>query len=861
MQNHLFIGLGGFGGKTLAEIRKYEHLHQGRSEDSSEKKPEVDYLYVDSSKDIHQDSARWRILGQSVRLTPSDRMMIKGASIAPAIDQVDQLPHFAKWAGDGASLRERLRGQDGDGGANQRRRFGRFLFFNHVTDFIRKLDSKVKGLGRQNQCTFHIFATLAGGTGSGSLIDAITAIRHKWKDTNDFPIFVYAYVTNEEVGNSDKGGFFFANQYAALRDLNAIMLNSYRPQLLSENKECAIPDATKYVNLVYLITGVNNRGIKFTPDEQVKATGQWAYRRVLATASGNIPAEEQKAFTGEDILSGDDAAERDKVTGKLLRANRFGSIGIKRWRYPEEEIQEAFMLDYLLATFNQVIYNRWDKKNGYLAEPSDSPMGPDEFLNSAGLGSYDNWTQSEDENYRSYREEWEAESRMVAFTGDLKESINKLGQHLKEYAHGKFRDAGIDPYFRARVGGGDQDAEEFVRRLREWIDGQWKSGELGLKHVLDTLESLKAEIEVKGNKFKTESKAESIAPSTIIDRWNQRGAKVGWLAKIFGAEKKMFKRFCQDLTNSYIGLTQKQASGYAESLASGVGEGVARLGTSLKQTRGEFESLAKTIEDRRDPLLNHHAMKKDNDLIEFDPDHYAQFWGAMRSDKATLRDLTRACREAMLDDPAFASLAKLHGRDPSDVDAALERSASDFVKMGHDSALENNVDLAGRKLLGNTILDQFTDPNSEALRSKVESFCEEAVTLAVRADERTPKQLDNNFGTKKIPEENLLIFYPEGRGKKDAYENMRGLFADYFTGDEDPILVNDGNASDLLCFSMDVAMPARMLQVVQELKGLYLEKIQSAEGRYFCHLDFEGESDEYHPDLLAPTGPLAGAGD
>ena len=229
MKNHLFIGLGGFGGKTLAEIRKYEYLQKGRNGGTSEKAPEVDFLYVDTSDDVWTDSARWRILGQNVRLTPSDRMAIKPDKILPAVEQVDQLPHFAKWAGDSASLKERLKGQDGDGGANQRRRFGRFLFSNHAAEFLSTVDSKVEGLGKENRCTFHIFATLAGGTGSGSLIDAITVIRNKWKDTKDFPIFVYAYITDEDRYGADIGGLFFANQYAALRDLNAIMLNSYSP--------------------------------------------------------------------------------------------------------------------------------------------------------------------------------------------------------------------------------------------------------------------------------------------------------------------------------------------------------------------------------------------------------------------------------------------------------------------------------------------------------------------------------------------------------------------------------------------------------------------------------------------------------
>ena len=90
---------------------------------------------------------------------------------------------------------------------------------------------------------------------------------------------------------------------------------------------------------------------------------------------------------------------------------------------------------------------------------------------------------------------------------------------------------------------------------------------------------------------------------------------------------------------------------------------------------------------------------------------------------------------------------------------------------------------------------------------------------------------------------------------------MKDLFADYSSEVEKPVFVDDGDPSDLLCFSMDVAMPARMLQVAQELKGHYQKKVREDDGKYFCHLDFEAQTGECHPDLLAPTGPLAGAGD
>lgn len=858
MQNHLFIGLGGFGGKTLAEIRKYAHLEKDRLKDDPHKAPNVDYLYVDSSEDVYNDSALWRVLGENVRLTPADRILIRDGNIADAVNQIDQLPHFAKWTGDSESLDGRLEGQGGSDGANQRRRFGRFLFSSNATPFLTKVREKITDLGEHNECSIHIFATFAGGTGSGSLIDAITIIRNHFTDEINFPIFVYGYVTSRDEENSDIGGFFFANQYAVLRDLNAIMLGKYRPQLLSANQEKQIPDK-KYIENVSLITPTNKSNVKFPPSAQVKATGQWVYQRVLATAADEIPTDCRKAFTGEDVYSGSDAYEKNRQ-GERVRSNRFGSLGIKRWRIPEEEIQEALMLDYLDQVFNQVIYNRWDQKRGYITDHSDSPVGPDDILDAIAMNSPEAWSLSNEEGYRTFQQDWEAESRAVAFTENLNDSINRLARHLQEHAHGKLRDAGVQPYFEARKAGAEQDAAKALRELNIWIDEQWKAGKIGINQLVETIQQLGATLEARGKQFTDDSQVESTLPSQVIDRWSNRAAKIGWLAKLFGAETKMFKRFSRDIASSYIALTRKEAFSYAAKLAEHIQSGVEQLGGSLRQTRLELERALEGIKDSREPLLDHHAMESDNDEIVFDPDHYNQFWATMRGDRINLDNLARECRSQLLEDQRFSRLETLHGRLVEDVRSSLESKVGPFIQIGHANAADTNPQLAGIKLLGGKILDLFANSENESLRIKVESFVGSAVTLAKRKkSEKQPKALDPNFGSEQLPKENLLIFYPKSGVNKEATKNLETLFKKSL-GNGKVHFIDAGDPADLRCFSMDVAMPVRMLEVVHELKPHYLQKIKSSEGTYFCHLDFDAQSDESHPDLLAPTGPLAEEG-
>ncbi|MDB4571555.1 tubulin-like doman-containing protein [Akkermansiaceae bacterium] len=858
MKNHLFIGLGGFGGKTLAEIRKYAHLEKDRLKEDPHNAPNVDYLYVDSSEDVYNDSALWRVLGENVSLTPSDRILIRDGNITDAVNQIDQLPHFAKWTGDSESLRGRLEGQGGSDGANQRRRFGRFLFSSNATPFLTKVREKITDLGEHNECSIHIFATLAGGTGSGSLIDAITIIRNHFTDELNFPIFVYGYVTSRDEEDSDIGGFFFANQYAVLRDLNALMLGKYRPQLLSENQERPIPDR-KYIEYVSLITPTNRSNVKFPPSAQVKATGQWVYQRVLATAAGQIPTDCRKAFTGEDVFSGSDAYEKNRQ-GERVRSNRFGTLGIKRWRIPEEEIQEALMLDYLGQVFNQAIHNRWDHKRGYITDHSDSPVGPDNILDAIAMNSPEAWSLSNEEGYRTFQQDWDAESRAVAFADNLNDSMDRLARHLQEHAHGKFRDAGVQPYFQACQAGVEQDAKKALRELNFWIDDQWKSGKIGINQLSETIQQLSATLEARGKQFTNDSELETMLPSQVIDRWSNRAAKIGWLAKLFGAETKMFKRFSRDVANSYIALTRKEAFSYAAKLADNMRSNVEQLEGSLRQTRLMLEKVLEGIKDNRGLLLDHHAMERDNDEIVFEPDHYDQFWATMRVERTNLDNLARECRARLLEDQTFSRLETLHGRSVEDVRSSLESEVGPFIQIGHANAAESNPKLAGMKLLGRKILDLFGNSKNENMRLKVESFVESAVTLAKRKKaERQPKALDPDFGSQQLPKENLLIFYPFSGGNKQAVENLKKLFGKSLVTGKDHY-VDAGDPADLRCFSMDVAMPVRMLDVVHELKPHYLQKIESPNGIYFCHLDFDAQSDGSHPDLLAPTGPLAEEG-
>src|SRR6185369_3388799 len=77
------------------------------------------------------------------------------------------------------------------------------------------------------EVTFHVCCTLGCGTGSGSVVDAISIIRKIYPDSALHRIFLYVLATDQHVPQNV--GFFYPNQYAALTELNALRQGVWHP--------------------------------------------------------------------------------------------------------------------------------------------------------------------------------------------------------------------------------------------------------------------------------------------------------------------------------------------------------------------------------------------------------------------------------------------------------------------------------------------------------------------------------------------------------------------------------------------------------------------------------------------------------
>jgi hypothetical protein len=178
------------------------------------------------------------------------------------------------------------------------------IFFNKVAPLTQE--------GRPTSCWFHIFATLAGGTGSGGIVDLVTMIRQNYPNSstdNGFPIFLYLYVTESD-GRAADMGYFYQNQYCALRDLNALMCGRLKTVVLSSRGQ-PVQFGGKAINAACLSTNINSENNGQNLDSQVKIMAEATFERIFAVA-GHLNQTHRKPLV-EDILD---------ISGEPLRRKR-----------------------------------------------------------------------------------------------------------------------------------------------------------------------------------------------------------------------------------------------------------------------------------------------------------------------------------------------------------------------------------------------------------------------------------------------------------------------------------------------------------------------------------------------------------
>lgn len=379
MDNHIIIGLGGTGGRVLAAYRKliFEKFKGNLEPDDLW----IRYLYVDSSaSDLQMDDPKqWEVMGTSVKFESDSVLPIKAADLATYVHNRSRYNYLAPWLGEEEQWVNIINDPKiSTGAAGQKRRLGRLLFANSADQFNTKINGKVKELQENpdgQQMTFHVIAGLAGGTGSGSIVDVVAQLRNEYPDYENYKIMLYLLLPDEypdkRWASTDN---YQPNGYSALSELNALDLGAFQPWNVGEhdpNRPVERLDLKRALPFysAYLVTEQNQENISFNVEKVIpESIAEFIFQKTVAVEY-DLQAISQTENPREFFHSAERGENPKYSDYDGQHCFKFMTYGIKRLAVPEQEIKEYFGYSFVGQALICLLYNNLSAETGYVNEP------------------------------------------------------------------------------------------------------------------------------------------------------------------------------------------------------------------------------------------------------------------------------------------------------------------------------------------------------------------------------------------------------------------------------------------------------------------------------------------------------------
>ena len=643
MANHLIIGLGGTGGKILRAMRKriYEEFGTNEPDISTH----ISYIYVDSDLRDLQDDASWNYMGNPVYLTPSEKVSIHGMG-GGVLQNITAYPGIAAFVSeeDRRIMRDDQVTAIIDAGiGGQRRRFGRMLLANNITNdpnngFAAVLAQRIINITNQQgegKVTFHICAGLAGGTGSGSIVDAIAQLHKIIAPMGKaFEVYLYLYLPEILVEQDvNVKGFYHGNGYAALQEINAIALGKYQPVDISGQKDPRTGKVRRLIDSINSSTNSGTCGFKraylFSNTNEVNqvlkkdtklptAVADFLYQRIV---SGET--EDGQLGRISELENSNTPAEKD-ASNTNVHARNFATFGIMRIEYPESEIKAYATEKSVWMTIIGLIYNNWIERRGFAIDTDENAgIGYTQEVRQPGTMEklwlddryltlqqpIDNFAGTEE--WESYDTYWDKFCEF--FAGDTLES--EKDRHLwptrfleacQVEFDSNFRGLGVKRFFSSMSE--QREINRYASVLckhvesllfKEWVTGQHdETRKMSLQKIriyLTELISATRERITSMNNVQSALVGEQEANYKECDILKTRLEDTGWLSNmLFDTAKKHFMQYTTCMAKDYAYESKILAYGYAQLLLEEI---VSRLTEMLKSVTLLEKFLRQAVED------------------------------------------------------------------------------------------------------------------------------------------------------------------------------------------------------------------------------------------------------------------------
>ena len=623
-QNHIIIGIGGTGGNILKAIRK--RFFQEVKEEDRRNIP-LGFVYVDSSmENMKPNDPTWKVLSENTQLGKENFLFIRGAALGSQLENVDNYPGIKSWIGN-RKIWDNLVGSVGDdGAAAQRRRLGRFLFSCAVSEYESILKNQVKAVKAKSgktDVTFHIIAGLAGGTGSGSIVDIIAQTRKHFQSNIGsglkYKILVYCLVPEHSPQPGWDKGFYHANGYAALQELNALQVKRFIPNDVSGQYEYVPLDGVdKVFNSCFLFTNANENGITVDAKNDLPDIVSDLIFHYLSMKVDDTTRAFEDAYSLENIADGDREMDENAKTVEIankekpVRTRRFNAFGIKRIVSPEEEIIEYFTYNFARQALLQFKYNNWSDDLGY----RDQQKNEDYISLVNDKATLNSWMMSDghlmlslpilksekDQKWKTFQDDWNAiipNLANAAWSKNESRAINEMAKFCDERFDKNFRKVGVPEFYKIK----DQSRKDIAKEVCDTIEidmfGQWQTGQRSVYEIgrmMDLLIS-QTEIRLKGFDTKVVSNAEEVEKLYSAKVQNEQAwAAISVLGDILGKRKKIFQGQTTLLQQLYVKKTEQEGLRFAKKLLAEVLNEMQLLNAEIKRFSDILTSAMTTSE-------------------------------------------------------------------------------------------------------------------------------------------------------------------------------------------------------------------------------------------------------------------------
>lgn len=868
--NNLIIGLGGTGGKIIRAFRKTIFQEFRKNDPGGD--VNIGYLYVDTNERDLNEADSWRVLGTSVALDENSKLLLKNSDLNSILAELKSYPGIKDWIGDVNVWTEFLSGNSGlKTAGGQKRRLGRFLAAANAAELSNRIQLQVASLQKngEQEIHFHICCGLAGGTGSGSVIDTIAQIRKLYVPNNTFKFAITLYLFLPELNapqDKTKAGFYHANGYAALVELNALAMGSYLPFDISNT---ITNGSTRFTNNTlkdpflgaYLFSNINQNGNTVDVDEELPTiVTDFIYQKLVSlqgTEIENTISSQENNENGVQLL--------EQTVGSVMpeRSLRFLGFGIKRIATPEEEIREYITYSFARQAAYQLRYNYWNDETGFRNTARNNNFGEDV----ADKKTQERWRITLDhlqlsspiiddkvtKNWKTIGDTWRMvipEFKELAKSTKDTNWLDELQIMCDRYYTDSYRNMGVKQFYEAKGNDLKDLAKEVVSRVEKEVFTEWRTGVKSLHDVnrllevlIDNLNTRRADLQDKITRNGTSTDGANARALANKKAW----ANMGVAARMFGKNKELLDAQGTVFEELYIYKTHGEGLRFAVVLMNETIDQFtglkAQVDTANKTLDEALKNFERNVDERcndKDEELKNEANYKKQVIRFYEPEKVREVRKRLERDKKQQETQTASVRRALIDplgnDPTFKLFNERTTQ--SDFIATLEKTCFQNARNA-EVTLEAQDRLFDIGIIAK--LRALYDGRDEELKKYVKKLVDySGYFLILNQNEVT------RVGDGVMPNnvrETFTVILPNPREHRGFTEKLRRAFESAVSGVQIQVAFSDKKKHEIVLLSLVNGLPLRYVELVGALRDKYTERIakeDSERAKLFLHTEGDG---------------------